>query len=413
MKKILFLTAMISISACSSTNTIKQLQSEFDHHKYSQYVVDNLKEQPPIVPVQSPDKVTLVKLAKVKHQLSSRKKYASGQINGAVNQNGLYKPSSALQKQIASLGSKNKYENWLRKHSSLNAVLTMALRNNLDIRSAQEQAQASLAKYDQVSYLDDMLSQYAAFTKDIKLSGSTQKHKKSVSSGFPFPGLTALKSSIIDESVKSSRLVLKQVTQDVVTNIRVAYHELQFADQEIVIIRKNTKLLRSLKEDLKNSYSSNTSELSGIVQVDIEIAANRNKLLVAKDNKQAKQARLNALLNLSPEFLLGKLDKLKAEKLKSSLKQLVKEGQLKRVEIARLQTDLKKMEKIIQLSEKRFYPDFDAGFSRFQNGKFTTKPKIKKTNFFAKNDAYLAETRGKYNALKSKIKALKTKTASA
>ncbi len=411
MRKLL-LAPLVFVSACSTTSTVKQLQSEYDNHKYSAYVSENLKA-PPLLQEAMHSKLSSgdKKLKVVKNQLSSRKKYSGARLNGVTIQNGLYKPSRVLQQQLANLRTKQQSEFWLKNHSSLNAVLTLALKNNLDIQSSQEQAQASLAKYDQVAYLDDMLSQYAAFTKDIKLTGSTQKNKKSVSAGFPFPGLLALKSSIIDQAVESSRLLLKQSVQDVITDTRIAYYELQFLQQEIAITGQNNKLLKSLKEERKNSYSTNSAELNAILQVDIDIAQNQNKLQVAKDKQQAQQARLNALLNLSPEFTLGKLDKLKTIKLNGDAQQLIKTAKAHRVEIARLKTDFKKMKYIIQLSEKRFYPDFDAGFSRFQNDKFTTKPKIKNNNFFGKNDAYLIEIRQKYKALQSKIRALETNTA--
>lgn len=411
MRKLILLPSLVLLSSCSTTTTttLKQLQSEYDNHKYSSYVSDSLKQRP--IVVQAKSSAEDRKLKVVKNQLASKKKQAGGRLNGVINQNGLYKPSRALQQQLASLRTKEQSENWLKNYSSLDAVLTLALKNNLDIKSSKEQAQASLAKYDQVGYLDDMLSQYAAFTKDIKLTGSSQKHKKSVSAGFPFPGLLALKSSIIDQSVEASRHALKQTVQDVITNTRIAYYELQFSQQEIAITGQNISLLKSLKEELQSNYSTNSAELSGILQVDIEIANNRNKFQIAKDNKRTKQARLNALLNLSPDFTLGKLDKLKAKKLGAGVEKLISTGKAQRVEIARLRTDLEKMKRIIKLSEKRFYPDFDAGYSRFQNDKFTTKPKIKKSNFFGKNDAYLTETRAKYKALQSKISALQNKTA--
>jgi len=398
------------LTACSSTNTVQQLQTEYNNHKYSRYVIDNLKALPitkQVLPEN--DKA----LQAVQRQLSSRKKQAGTQLNAVINHNGLYQPSRAIQRQIAKLQNGEQLEEWLKNHSNLDSVLTIALKQNLDIKSAKEQAKSSLAKYDQVAYLDDMLSQYSAFTKDIKLTGSTQKHKKSVSAGFPFPGLLALKSSIIDQAAESSRLALKQTIQDVITKTRVAYYELQFAQQEITITRENVSLLKSKKKDLENSYSSNAQvgSLSGILQVDIELANSRNKLQVIKDRKLAQQAKINALLNLSPRFSLGRLDKAKAEKLVGTIDSLVSIGKAKRVEIARLRSDLEKMKRIIQLSEKRFYPDFDAGFSRFQNDKFTIKPKIKKNNFFGKNDAYLTETHAKYEALKSKLRALQNKTA--
>ncbi len=409
MQKISLLVLLALLTSCSNTNTLEHLQSEYDNHKYSRYVVDNLKAQPVVAKKQKTldNKSTVL----VKRQLESRKKQAAGRLNGAINQNGLYQPSQALLQSIARLSTQKKLEHWLKNHSSLDTVLTIALSNNLDILSAKEQAKASLAKYDQVTYLDDMLAQYAAFTKDITLTGSTQKHKKSVSAGFPFPGLTTLKSSIIDQTVESSRLVVKQTSQDVITNARVAYYQLQFVQQEISIIIENKKLLKSLKEELKGNYITNSAELSNILQVDIEIANNDNLLLVAKDRRRATQARLNALLNISSSFSLGKLDKFIPTEFTGDTEKLINKGKEKRIEVTRLRSDLEKMKRVIQLSEKRFYPDFDAGFSRFQKGKFTTKPKIKKNNFFAKNDAYLTETRAKVKALQSKIRALQNRTA--
>ena len=414
MNKIITIIPFVLLSACSSTttkpSTMSELQRDFNKHTYSSYVRDNLKAQSVAVAKAVPS-INEKKLKAFKHQLASRKKTSFSRLNNVRNQNGLHTVSRGLQQQVSRLKSKNEQTQWLKNHSSLESVLALVIRNNVDIQSAQEQAQASLSKYDQVGFLDDMLSQYSAFTKDISLTGSTQKHKKSVASGFPFPGLLALKSSIIDQAVEASRLQVKQTTQDAITKAQIAYYELQFAQQEAVLIGQNIKLLKSLKEQLNDSYASNSTELSGILQVDIEIANQRNKLQVAKDKQRAKTAKLSALLNFSPRFKLGRLDKLKAEKLSNNTAQLIKKAKVQRVEIARLQTDIEKMKRIIQLSEKRFYPDFDAGYSRFQNDKFTTRPKIKKNNFFAKNDAYLTETRQKVKALQSKIKALQNKTA--
>jgi len=428
MKKymIISLAPLVLLSACSvatnsgdsstnatkaSTSTFSKLQQEYQQYTYSAYVKDNLKASPIMAKSTEEISTNEIALNALKQQLESRKRSSANRLGNERNQNGIYKVSRGLQQQTLSLNSKEKSQSWLKNHSSLDGVLALVIKNNLDIQSAQEQAQASLSKYDQVGFLDDMLSQYATFTKSISLTGSTQKHKKSVSSSFPFPGLLSLKASIIDQAVDASRLQIKQTTQDAITNARMAYYELQYIQHKTVLLKKNIGLLKSLKEELKSSYSTNSAELSGILQVDIEIADYRNKLLTVKDRQQAQSAKLGALLNLSPNFRLGKLDRLRAEKLPANTSQLIKKAKEHRIEITRLQTDLEKMKRIIQLSEKRFYPDFDAGYSRFQNDQFTTNPKIKKNDFFAKNDAYLNETKQKYKALQLKIAALKNKTA--
>jgi hypothetical protein len=397
------------LSACSQNSTLSKLQSEYDNYKYSSYVVANLKREKAENIARSRANDSFIQISKA--SLKSRKTQHDVGLKSAVTENGLYQPSPAIKQQIAKIKDRRATENVLSRVASLELVIALAIKNNLDIKSAQQQAWASLEKYDQVSFLDDMLSQYAIFTKDIQLTGSNQQHRKPISKAFPFPGLSALKSSIIDQSVESSRLQLKQQVQDVITQTRIAYFELQFAEQEIKLTQKNTALLKSLKEELQNSYSTNTGELSGILSVDIEIATSENNLQLAKDKRKIQQARINALLNLSPTFTLGKLDRLRSEKLAGNSADYIITAKSRRAEILLLESELEKMKRIIKLSEKRFYPDFDAGYSRFQDGKFTTKPKFKNSNFFAKNDAYLNETKQKYKALQAKVAALKNTTA--
>ncbi len=420
---LLSIICFVLLSACSQNkSTSPSLQGEFNHYfkdkKYSKYVQDNLNDtshakesRQAKSQVLANNKAQKIALKKVKNQLSSKKKNASNQLKSAVANNGLFKPGKASS------------QNALKQKAPLSQVLSIVLNNNLTIKNSFEEAQASLTKYDQVSFLDDMLAQYAAFTKDLSLTGSNQKHNKSVAGGFPFPGLTSLKASIIDQAVESSRLKLKQTTQDVITQTHQTYYKLQFSKQEISLIQQEIELLNALKEEIKNSYSTNTADLNSVIQVDIEIDKDSNKLQVAKDKKRAQQAKLNALMNVSPDFVLGKLDKLKAIKITATAKQLLQKAKTSRVEIALLKSELKKMKRVIRLSEKRFYPDFDAGYSRFQNKtskqvgsgaskeSFSAKPKIKASAFFAKNDSYLIETKQKYKALQFKIKSLETKTA--
>jgi hypothetical protein len=390
------------------TDQFSALQRDFNQHQASAYVKANLNAQP-IQKKPLPPSATKVSLNNIKQQLATKKKRATGRIHGAIKHNGLFKPLVAIK------------QAQLKHNARLPQVLSYAIHHNLDIKSSLQNAQSNLEKYDQVGFLDDMLTQYASFTNDLSLSGSTQKHKKSVNRGFPFPGLLSLKGSIIDQAVNTSRLQLKQTVQDIITQTRIAYYELQFSQSKISISQQTIKLLQALKDELKDSYASNdtgnNAELSGILQTDIEIEKNRNILHIANISQQSSQAKLNALLNLPADFKLGKLSALSPVKLSANTKQLLNSATKHRIEILKLRSELKKMGQIIQLSKKRFYPDFDAGYSRFNSRGskpgFSQKPKFKNTinnSYFANNDAYLTETKQKYKALQAKINALQTST---
>jgi outer membrane protein TolC len=409
----------------SATNiTANRLHKEANDYRYSSYVQHNLKARqlPPATTTRYATRNSRVYQTQLQ-QLSNNKKRSRSRIAAVIIHNGLYTPSTKLQQQLSSLKGNRSPSLWLEATPSLNATLALALKNNLDIKSQQQNALTNLSKYDQVSYLDDMLLQYSAFTNDITLTGSSQKHNRSASSGFPFPALRALKASIINQSVEISRLKLKQTVQNIITQTRLAYYQLQFSQHNIELTQQMGKLLHSLKQELTNDYSVNAAKLGDILQIDIEMAENKNDVHLAKDKQQAQQARLNALLNLPTHFRLSQLDPLTPLSLSVSSLSLIQTAQQKRIEIATLNAQVEKMQRVIRLSERRFYPDFDAGYSRFQNSMskqvgnhakrtaFSNRPKIKSSNFFATNDAYLTETKDKVTALQAKIKALKTQTA--
>jgi outer membrane protein TolC len=404
------------------------LHKEANDYQYSSYVQHNLKARkvPQATTVRYATGHGRVYQTQLQQRRNNKKRSRSG-IAAVIIHNGLYTPSTTLQQQLSTLKGNRSSSLWLETTSSLNAVLALALKNNLDIKSQQKNALTHLSKYDQVSYLDDMLLQYNAFTNELTLTGSTQKHNRSASSGFPFPALRALKASIINQSIEVARLKLKQTVQNVITETRLTYYELQFSQHTIEITQQMGKLLYSLKQQLSNDYSVNAAKLGDILQIDIEMAENKNDVHLAKDKQHAQQARLNALLNLPIHFRLTQLDPLKPLSLGTNRLALIQSAQQKRIEITILNAQLEKMQRVIRLSERRFYPDFDAGYSRFQNSMskqvgsnakraaFSKRPKItaniKGSNFFATNDAYLTETKAKITALQAKIKALKTQTA--
>ena len=415
-KRLFTLTIFGLLMGCSSQNAMKKtaikLQNDFDTHQYSQYVRAHLnaKKSAPSLAVKSKQTETENKQRErlAKRQLHRLKQRSNNRILNTLNNNGLYQ-STSLSSVPSPLSNKS-----LETSASLDKVLSLALHNNLDIKSAKQDLIASLAKYDQVEYLDDTLKQYAAFTQDLNLKGSRSKagnkHKKQ--SAFTFPHLLSLKSAVVEQSIEVERQRLKQTIQDVITKVRLAYIELQFMDAEIPLIKQELALQRSLKEELKNRYSSNTGELGDVLQADIDITKSQNSLQLISSKRKSQQAILNALLNLSPSFSMSKLDTINSNNMigLSAFETDIHKEKMNNVEIAILQSELKKMKQLIQLSQVRFYPSFDAGFSRLENGQFSTKTKIKTNKTLAKDDAYLIELRQKAVALESKISALKTKT---
>lgn len=428
MKLWLILTLLL-LSACSHNQQVDQLRQEYNSHSYSKYVGENLKTSKGLTKSESlptssyrTDQQSNEELDRIQSQLIHKKGRSKALIHNTIYKNNLFTPRREIRQKVTILRSAKEAEIMIVKQAKLATVLTLVLKNNLKIKSHLQTANASLAKYDQISFLDDTLAQYAAFTKNLNIKTGKKKHNPAVSNGFPFPGLLSMKAAIIDQSVKIARLQLKQTVQDRITDTRIAYYELQLSRQKVSIISRSIQLLISLKDQLKDSYSTNTTELNKILDIDIDIEKNRNQHQLTLNKISSIQAQLNTLLNLSTDFKFGKIDKLQPILINHSTQQLIKKGQQNRVEMIQLRSEIRKAEQIIQLSEKRFYPDLSAGYSRFQNQTrqqtgsnatkptFSTRPIFKNQNFFGMNDAYLTESKKKLQALRTKLSSLQKQT---
>ena len=401
------------MSGCSQHQEMQRLQQDYHAYTSSSYVQDNVKptSNNPVSTAQ-PLAKTNQQMQRAQQQLVANKSRTRNRIEQTIYNNALFPPPQNLQQTINALPTQAEQENWLKKHPNLPSILTLVLKNNPTIQRRLQVAKATLSQYDQVRFLDDTLAQYAAFSN------------KPSANNFPFPSLLTLKGSIVDQAAEISRLQLLQSVQDVLTQTRIAYYELQFAQQESHLVKKNMALLRSLKSQLSTNYATQTTQLQQIVKVDIDIEKQRNKYQQAQHRQQAEQARLNALLNFSPRFTLGKLKGLTPVKIINDTQQLLVTAKKSRVEIALLQSTIKKMAQVIQLSERRFYPDLSADYSRFKNRTakqvgsnateitFTTRPAttMKQRNFFGKDDAYLTETKQQYQALQAQLQALQRQT---
>jgi outer membrane protein TolC len=172
-------------------------------------------------------------------------------------------------------------------------------------------------------------------------------------------------------------------------------------------------------------YTTGKSTLNDVVKIQIEIDRIENDLVEFKEKRNTMHVRLNKLLNISEGFVPVGIEELKPVALDYVKEELLKDGEEGRTEIRSLVAKLEKMQLLIEMAEKRFYPDFTPGFSLFQNRiikqvgtdaqapTFSNMPMVRGANWFGSNDAYIRETKIKYQALQDQIKGLKNKTVDA
>jgi hypothetical protein len=420
------LAVLLVTAGVAFAGGFSSLKKDYMEYGGSEYLKENLSVEAPITVAPENQGEGLKELRAVKKELGGRKSIEAKALEESIIRNGLFMPGPFLWEKVKQVPKDETeikgFERLLTDEYNLETVLAVALRNNQDIKRSLESARAALEKYDQVANLDEILNQYAVFTKNLKIRLGKPLHKRPLTLDFPFPGMLALKGNIVDKEVLIARLKLERTVQDVITRVRETYYEAVYLDNAVSVTKEVLELLRRTREVINTVYTTGKSSLNDVVKIQIEIDRVENELVETVEKKYSMQLKLNKLLDISEGFTPPVVPELTPLSLAYVEEELFREGEVTRNEIKMKLAKLDRMRLLIEMAEKRFYPDFTLGFSLFENRilkqvgtdapepAFPTRPMVRGANWFGSNDAFIRETRKKYRALEEEIEELKNST---
>ena len=97
----------------------------------------------------------------------------------------------------------------LAQSIELELLIALGYEWNPGLKSAREKIRAVLEQYPQAVYLENVLRQYNAFTKQLDTKAGPMSHKEMMAMKFPFPGTLTLKGQIVTEDVLIAQKNLK------------------------------------------------------------------------------------------------------------------------------------------------------------------------------------------------------------
>ncbi|OGP29629.1 MAG: hypothetical protein A2073_07985 [Deltaproteobacteria bacterium GWC2_42_11] len=406
-----------------------RLQKELNDYSGSEYMRENLiKPVPagleqggksPHIEVKDEGVKELKTVAK---QLSARKVNEKNRIDLTLIKNRLFEPDKDLWERLDNMEDFSKL---LLEDYTLKTVLAVGIKNNLEIQSSYKSALAAVERYDQVSNLDEILNQYAVFTKNLDLNiGEPMMSNKPVIMNFPFPGMLSLKGNIVERDIETARLELEKSVQDMVVMIKETYYKTAYLYDAVKITNDVLGILHRMKDAVNAVYVTGKVSMNDIIKIQMEIDKMETELASFKEERKTVQVKLNKLLNIREDFMPEKVEELKPVVLTYVKENLFKKGVSERNEIKKLTKEIDRMRLMIEMAEKQFYPDFTPGFSIFQNRiikqvgtsaeemPFSDMPMVRGGNWFGRNDAYIRETKFKYQAMNKMLDGLKNMTIS-
>ncbi len=192
---------------------------------------------------------------------------------------------------------------------SLGPLITEAKEKNPEILAAKKSWESSLARVPQAKSLEDP----KIGIKFEKMKGGPLKFDKampedrmlSFSQFFPFFGKLPLKGKIAVVESQMAAAEYKDKELEVINEVKNAYYGLFMNHKETELNERSLKFLESISKIAEARYIVGKLQQEDLFKINLEIASLSNKVANLRQERSAKETRVNVLLSREPEGGLG------------------------------------------------------------------------------------------------------------
>jgi hypothetical protein len=294
---------------------------------------------------------------------------------------------------------------------------------NPTVKAADINVYAVLQRYPQAADLDDVLSTYNAFTKQLNTTVSTQPHKRMLAMSFPYPDGLALKGRIIDDDIALAMDAYQIAVRDAVTSLRQSYHNLLFVDAAITINKESQELLEQMISAAQAKIRVDKGKYNAVIMAQVELSKLADAVITLVEQRETLRAQINSLLNRLPDAPLGSLATVPDEVLAVDLGSVYSIVLEDRQELQQQRRRIARMKTMIELATRMAYPDASVGASYFEDGMrlssgtgtappaFPTRRNAShsKAAAFGQRDAYVREVKTRVKGMEQMLAGMEDK----
>lgn len=310
---------------------------------------------------------------------------------------------------------------FLKSGYTLETLEVLTLIRNPGIHGAERRVEAERQAFSQVADLDAVLEQYTAFTEGLMTGVGPMKGRDSVRMKFPFPGVTALKGQVVEQSVKAAAETLEMARRDALTWVRSTYWNLLYVRRSREIMAETLALFQRLESVADTRYKAGNTSFQDVIKVTIQRSVIEENLVTVEKQSRNLESKLLEILDLPPETALGPPAHQTPNRQVPALDRLYPLARERRQELRRMRAMVGRMARMIDIAETMILPRYSLGLSYYEDeavlqvGPTAVKPAfadrtaaavgagLPKNPWFGTNDAWLTGTRRSLEALKADL----------
>jgi len=246
-----------------------------------------------------------------------------------------------------------------RTELDLESYLAEVLRRNPSLAAARHALGAAIARYPQVTALDDPMLGYALAPGSSGSDAVDFAQRIELSQRFPWPGKLRLRGDVALSEAEAREEDFRTARDQLVLEGKSAFFHLYYVYRAIEINEVNKAILQEFRRSAETRYAAGTASKQDALQAEVAYDHLLHRGIVLERMRRVALGRANALLNRAPTAELPPPPQaLGAPGDREPLDELLDRSFSARPELAALVHRLEGQEARLELAHKEFYPDF-------------------------------------------------------
>jgi outer membrane protein TolC len=247
---------------------------------------------------------------------------------------------------------------------TLDVLLVLSSERNPEVRAAFENWRASVRRFEQASYLEELIVQYRAFVRELDTKVGPQTHKEMPGKTFAFPSTLALKGQIADAETQIAWLKYHAALRQMLNETARQFFEVQYTGRALTIVREMKTLFSQMAENAKARLEAGAVSQADALKAQSELAIVENRLAILERERTNLIARVNTMLALPADSGWGVIAESALAAEMPALADALTQARAANQELLAARQDLELMQLMVRMAETELHPRASAGYSQ-------------------------------------------------
>jgi len=299
-------------------------------------------------------------------------------------------------------------------------LIEEAVQNNPEILATKKRWEVFKEKVPQARALPDPMFGFGIISLPTNFSfrdeDMTMK-EISISQMFPFYGKRKLMGEMAESEAEAVSNEIQEKINRIIKEVKATYYDLSHNYRTTEVVQRNKRILEDFAKIAETRYAVGEGIQQDVMKAHVEVSKMVDELIMLEQKKSALGAKLNALLNRSPEAPVGTPEEVVLRKLPIQIEEFQKTAVETNPTLKSMKKMIEAKEKAYDLAKREYYPDFNF---KFAYGQRDNGPEMKRRDMLtgevminipifykSKQDRKVAEAKADIQGLEAQYRAMK------